>query len=249
MKKLITTDLGGHPVYFKDFEFVQEQIRELAKSTFGHLDPTIVNILNGGSYQVSTDGFTIDVLTEGWAYYQGEFFYIPVHSATGSGTDVAKWNIVESYDARGLKTFKDATVGDKNVYLVRQLQVSFVPPASGGADFSLTKEANKETPWQTATVQSPFTGTFQYRLNKDGNLQLKGTVINDNSFDYSLVLFVLPVGFRPSYTLPFRMPIATSANSQIIDISIQATGEIKIGSGKQGCIVGDAYLNHTFYMD
>jgi hypothetical protein len=247
MKKLITTDLGGHPVYFKDFEFIQEQIRELALSTLGDLDDTIVTILNGGSYQVSTDGYTIDVLTEGWAYHAGEFFYIPVHSVTGSGTDVAKWVIVETNDPRGLKTFQDTTVGQKNVYLVRTLQVAFVPSPASGVDFSLTEERIKSTEWQSATAQSPFFGTFQYRLDTLGRLELIGYVDIYDTITNEATLYVLPIGYRPSYIIPFKQPIINDEGLKQSSISIKSSGEIQILiSGTVA--LSRVYLQHTFYL-
>ena len=200
MKKLITTDLGGQPVYFKDFEFIQEQIRELLGATYDKLDSTKVTVLNSATFDLSTDGYTLDVLTAGWAYYAGEYFYIPVHSATGSGTDVPKWNIVETYDSRGLKTFSDTGVGDKDVYLVRQLHVSYVPPASGGVLYSETEAIPMATDWVNIAAQSPWSsGSFYYRLNELGHLEIHGacTATVSTAVD-GVVIFVLPEGFRPS---------------------------------------------------
>jgi hypothetical protein len=220
MKNLITTDLGGHPVYFKDFEFVQEQIRELVSASFGHLDSTIVTVLNGCEVTISTDGYTIEV-TEGWAYYDGEMFYIPAQSATGSSPNVAKWRISESWDSRGLKTFRSETVGDKNVYQVRQLQIGYYASASEGVLFSSTVLPTRETDWASISIQSPFSGTLRYRKNLFGHLEIQGVVDNGSN---NHLIGILPEGFRPSSTLRIGVPVLSGTGFGHLEIN--ASGEI-----------------------
>lgn len=141
MKKLITTDLGGQPFYYKDFEFAQEQIRELAKANFGHLQSGIVNIVNGADYTISTDGYTVDITSEGWAWYNGEYYYIPTQSATGATPNLLKWVVEETFDPRGLKTFSETTVGEKEVYQVSTLKLAYLPSAVAAPLFSQTRIA------------------------------------------------------------------------------------------------------------
>ena len=248
MKKLLTTDLGGQPVYFKDFEFIQEQIRELTKATIGYLDTSKITILNGATFNLSTDGFTIDVLTEGWAYYQGEYFYIPVHSVTGSGTEVPKWNIVETYDSRGLKTFQDTSVGDKDVYLLRQLKISYVEPAVGGILFSETEYANMESSWTGITVQSPWaeSESFNYRKNKTGQLELYGVVYGAG--------VIQPIGILPSEHTPdyLQYHTITVYNStlgavEVKPFSLATNGELRyLGAATTDILY--LYFNHVLNL-
>lgn len=198
MKKLITGDLGGHPVYFKDFEFIQEQIRELAKAAFGHCDPAIVTVLNGCEVTISTDGYTCG-LTEGWAVYDNEFFYIPAQTATGSNPEVIKWIVTESWDSRGLKTFSDPAVGNKDVYKIRQLYIDYVASGSPGILFSSTVFNNRSSFWTELTVNSPWIvdEPINYRLNERGKLEIKGFIHYASGIG-TAVIGVLPEGFRPT---------------------------------------------------
>lgn len=186
MKKLITADLGGHPVYFKDFEFIQEQIRELALANFGGFDDTIITVLNSVVFDIATDGFTIEVTTAGWAYYNGEMFYVPLQSATGSAPNILKWTVNEANDPRGLKTFKEESVGDKNVYLVRTLLLGYYPAVAPGIDFDDTGIPPALTDWTEVIYQgawriptSPPADSdiaLKYRINGLGQLEIIGTV-------------------------------------------------------------------------
>lgn len=141
MKKILTEVLGGQPVKFVDFEFIQEQIRELIASAFGNLDPLKITILSGFDYTLSTDGYTFEVIKEGFAYYNNEYYYIPTQAITGSSPNVLKWVVSTSYDSRGLKTFKDTAVGDKDVYEVKQLTLAYLPSSADEILFSETKRA------------------------------------------------------------------------------------------------------------
>ena len=226
MKKLITTDLGGQPVYFKDFEFVQEMIRELAKSALGFNSDSIITILNGATYDLATDGYTIDILTEGWGWYNGEMFYIPVQSATGSNPNVLKWNITETNDPRGLKTFSDDTVGDKDVYLVRTLTLSYVPAAAGGVLFSATKQINFETNWSAVSPQAPWNGQFKYRINNAGDLEIAGTLTNAGAATvHAGVIYVFPEAYWPKIDL--SLPVSTVSGTGISgELLLKTNGEL-----------------------
>jgi len=237
MKELITTDLGGQPVYFKDFEFIQEQIRELAKTSMGLEDNSIVTLMNKATINVSTDGYTIEVVTEGWAWYNGEMFRVPVQSATGSSPNVAKWRIKEEWDSRGLKTFKDETVGAKNVYLVRTLELGYYSSGAEGVLFSTTKFPHDYSPWTKlalGTYWADFTTFteypgFWYRKNAQGHLELMVAIYNTQtlaSSNYSTI-GVLPEGYRPKNIIKKHIsPDTYSSNHIYWYWSIYPNGEI-----------------------
>lgn len=214
MKKLITTDLGGQPVYFKDFEFIQEMIRELAKAALGHNDSTKVTVLNSFQYSLSTDGYTVNVTVAGWAYYQGEMFYVPIQSVTGSSPDVLKWVILESNDSRGLKTFKDETVGDKEVYKIRTLKLEYLPSTNTSPNFSNTVLPITTYPWTTATLNSGWESSpdnginrpgLKYRINSMGDLELIGAIRHTGLILGASIVAVLPEGFRPNKREYFKV--------------------------------------------
>ncbi len=238
MKKLITDDLGGHPVYFKDFEFIQEQIRELAKTSMGLENNSVVTLMNNATINVSTDGYTIEVVTEGWAWYNNEMFRVPVQEATGSSPNIAKWRIKEEWDSRGLKTFKDETVGDKNVYLVRTLELGYYASGAEGILFSTTKFPHDYTPWTqltlgaywaNITIATEYQG-FWYRKNAQGHLELIIAIYNTQgsaSSNYSNI-GTLPEGYRPKNTIKKHMsPNTFNSNHVYWLFIINPTGEIE----------------------
>ncbi len=242
MKQLITTDLGGHPIKYKDFEFLQEQIRELVNATFGQLDWTKVTVLRGCTITVSSDGYTITV-TDGFAFYNGFYYHVPAHSITGTTPQVAKWIVAYSYDSRGLKTFKDTS--QKNVYKIDELKLAFVNSADTGVAIADTIMSTKKTDWVTVTnlptgwnVHEPI----MYRLNSNGDLQIKGKCYMDDSTES--VGFVLPVGFRPQKNTIIPVAKWGPAPTDVWYVTINANGEFLWDIATMGFI-----LNHTIILD
>lgn len=244
MKKFITSDLGGHPIYMEDLEFLQEQIRELAEAAFGYCDPAIVTVLNGCEVTVSGDGYTITV-TEGWAVYDNEFYYIPAQEATGSAGEVAKWRIAEAYDSRGLKTFADPAVGNKNTYLVRTLSLDFYPVISDGILFSDTVIYGSNLAWQEASVNSPYTGTFKYRVTREKKLEILGT-IGLASSNFSTAIFVFDEDYWP--LTEQALPVAITNMGAAAKITLKTNGEFTY-TGYPGQIPYSIYFSHTFILN
>jgi len=248
MKKLITTDLGGHPVYYTDFEFVQEMIRELVEGVYGYLDEAKVTILKGCELTISTDGYTISV-TEGYAFYDGEIFHISAHESTGETPEVAKWIVSEDYDSRGTKTFKNETV--KDVYLVRELVIDYLPAVSSGVLVSETEYINQSTDWADMSVQSPFhtlTGAnkARYRINKSNQLEIKGMIYSDYPVSNGTVIGTLPEGYRPSI---LSMHPVASSGSRIGYIQIGTSGEIRFYNPISYSAVVELFINFAITLD
>lgn len=122
MKWIKSLLLGGQPVKYDDFDFaVKEAMSDLAKAVFGFLPSTTkVCVLNG--CDVTIDGSDL-TMTAGWVYYNNEVFQVDTVNIEKDVGEVAVWQMVESYDSRGNKTFKDETVQD--TYLVRKFTVVY----------------------------------------------------------------------------------------------------------------------------
>jgi len=258
MKQLKTTDMGGHPIYYTDFEFIQEQIRELAEASFKHLvSTTNVLILNSVEWTISTDGYTIEITRAGWAFYNGEYFYVPLHAATGASPSVAKWQIVETYDPRGHKKFYETSVGYRDVYNVRTLQVAFLPVAISAPLFIDTELAHPppviiETAWVIATLQSPYLTVgypfeMRYRKNQNGDLQLYGIATSSLSTLHNVVMFVLPLEFRPQIDVIF--PITWADGTDVYDghLAVKSNGEVMY-RGVNHYAAPYIYVNHTIVL-
>jgi hypothetical protein len=98
--------------------------------------------------------------------------------------------------------------------------------------------------WFSPTALNGWTlGGVQYRLNSNGDVQLKGYAFKSNP-PVNEIIFNLPVGFRPTQTVYIYNPISgtTSLNSATIGVN----GDFTVGS--TSAYVGTAYVgfNITF---
>lgn len=246
MKKLITTDLGGHPIKFSDFEFIQEQIRELAQAIFATLPNNTIVILQGAQATVSGDGYTIDI-TEGFGYYNGEYYYIPEHQATGSSPNVAKWRVNERWDARGSKKFRDI-VSNIDVYKIRELKVGFYAPAEEGVLFSTTWFNYQASEWATIALSGDWSGNLYYRINRQGKLELKANYLdNSNNTNHNgEILCTLPASFRPSSGRAIVVCNLSGVQKPVM-LYIATTGNISyVGTESTVC---ELVINHELFLD
>ena len=254
MKKLITTNLGGHPIKFEDLEFLQEQIRELSIASFGFLDAAKVTLLKGIDLSVSTDGYTVTV-TEGYVWYDNEFFHVSAHEAQGSGSEVAKWVVVESWDSRGNKEFYEEGVGYVDVYKIRELKLDFVSTASPGVTLANTQSYLKQKEaWITPSLATfwndglsyPGSYPFKYRKNELGQLEIVGAAYVDGN---ERVGFILPEGYRPNEDIIISVPVYlvqeyTTGNSSALVI-IKKNGEFYFN----GTMTSAFSINETLILD
>lgn len=79
--------------------------------------------------------------------------------------------------------------------------------------------------WQSPSLQNGWTAnvTVQYRLNSDGMLQIKGSVVSNGAVGTSSQIFVLPVGFRPIQT---HQPKIRYVGTTVYVLQIQADGQV-----------------------
>ena len=127
MKKLITEGLGGHPVKYKDFEFIQEMIREVVKS-FSMMAPSN-NVVVMSGCKVTTDGSVLN-MGKGAVIYDNELFMVSAQSIEKQDPEhVAQWFIKETNDARGEKTFKSGLT--KQVFLIREFEIRYAADGTG----------------------------------------------------------------------------------------------------------------------
>ncbi len=263
MKKLLTNELGGHPFYFKDLEFLQEQVRELTKANFGRNLDADVTILHGGKITVSTDGYTVSV-TAGYAYYNGQYYYIPAHESTGSSPDVAKWVVEQSYDPRGLKKFFEPSVGYKDVYLVETLMVAFLPTSVAGVPISDTKFLDNSTPWEKMTPEGswinppapappfPLFDGIYVRRNYEGNLEFKGSFHFPVGATWHGLLFILPDNLKThkgGYGNVNAFPFLSTGDLGGFTFHNTDNGEVVlVVQDAMKPIISAVYLNYTLFV-
>lgn len=139
MKKIITDGLGGHPVKFLDFEFVQEQIREIITAEFGSFPSNKVVVVSGCS--ITTDESDTSI-TAGYVVYGGELYAVAAKSIQKTSLEQqAKWRIVTNTDTRGNKTFADGS--QKSVYVNKQMEIFYVFHYEDGIPVSETESRDK----------------------------------------------------------------------------------------------------------
>lgn len=203
MKKLITSDTDGHPIYFRDLEFIQEQIRELTKASFGHLGDNKIYVLTGCN--ISTDAAGTITVGEGMVYYNGETFIVEAHQAyPSSDTEKAVWQIEEANDPRGEKKFKNGIT--RQVYLVRKMRVQYMQSVTAlPISETQTIEKQQRGEWQELTLQTGFESvpghkTLSIRKDILGNVHLIGRVDEKvgiaHWFDDEIICNI-PEQFRP----------------------------------------------------
>lgn len=117
MNKLKTTDVGGFPFKLDDLRWqfgAYEETFKALMSGYG-LSSTSVVILGGCARSIVGGTVTI---ASGYVYINGEIYLVPTHSyAAPSPGQREYWQISESYDPAGAKTFQNTTVHD--TYAIR----------------------------------------------------------------------------------------------------------------------------------
>lgn len=117
MNKLITTHIGGFPLFTDDFKFTDKAYRDAFVALVSHLDYT--TILSG--CQRTQNGLNVSV-TEGYIALSGEILHLPHQSYTlQNANDFEYFALDVSFDANGLKEFENNI--QYNTYQVRKAKV------------------------------------------------------------------------------------------------------------------------------
>lgn len=117
MNKLITTHIGGFPLFTDDFKFTDKAYRDAFVALVSHLDYT--TILSG--CQRTQNGLNVSI-TEGYVALSGEILHLPHQSYTLQNvSDFEYFALDVSFDANGLKHFKNNV--QHNTYQVRKAKV------------------------------------------------------------------------------------------------------------------------------
>lgn len=131
MNKLITTELGGHPLTLNDLAFIQDTYSEAITGVLlGLSEPTNRGYILSGCELTFNAGTNSWWISQGYAviklYITAEIFYVPEHNTglTTLGSD-PYWAVMETNAPPSPVTYKNLNV--KNVHKQRRLTVSVTP--------------------------------------------------------------------------------------------------------------------------
>lgn len=198
MNRLVTTDLGGFPLFLNDARFLDEAIREvLSAGTLAWGDPAGFYIISGCEKTdiIGPGGIPQYQIAAGYVALGGEVFRVNAHVLTallpGAGTEY-HWVVTESYASDGDKIFKDGSA--HQTHLQRRAKVVLAAPPAGDylpmegvrLETLITRRAldlggTEENPWLNPTLGTgwafppPGRQPMQLRLRRDGRLELRGT--------------------------------------------------------------------------
>ncbi len=176
MKELLTTHdadgnklTGGNPIKMEDLKYLQEAMSQIVKGFGGFLPDNKVFVLNGVEITYNTSELNVDV--PGYVYYNGEIFYVPTSQSDALSGQTAQWEIIEDYDSRGTKVFKeDSESGtETNVFLHRKMELKYMDDGTGEIAYD-GNTLNYERYLNKRNLLKITSGDKNYYLDSDTNL-------------------------------------------------------------------------------
>jgi hypothetical protein len=239
MNNLKTTDLGRMPIVLDDLRFINDSLKEVINGIVAH-DTSSVVILSGCEIDYTSLSAGTLNMTAGAVYYNGEIY--SVNAVTSMTYDLTvRWEIEETNDPAGLKTFASGT--SHNTYKIRKAVVKqggTVP--SGALYFALTRsifdiyrngmgkytELVKVDPF--ISVDSPYSKSANNPLrawkNVNGSISFTGELITSGGNGSTIGL--LDPEFRPTKTrnIVFDVFEPSGVYIETLGCSISASGSI-----------------------
>lgn len=210
MKKLTTTAITNSAQFFPKkgtLEFLQlahrEGFTELIKSLIGpSYNASTMYVLRGVVNSGTAPTYTT---TEGFVFFNGEFYLIDAASFTATGSDVAVFSIVTTQYTTDADpcTFSDTTT--HNIHNIRKMQLTAGAAGSGLADLSTAFYMNFTIPAQvniSASGQAVASGAYP-NINIDvPNSTNLNPVLHAGSYNVGNVPAVGTGGGTYSVTFP-----------------------------------------------
>lgn len=236
MNKFLTINNGGLPLLLNDFTFIDNNIRDTFKALLApySTSTTTAIILSGCVGTVSGPNTTYSA---GYVAIGGEIFQVDQH--VEANNTYKYWSIVNTFDPAGFKLFQDGNSHD--TYLIRKAKVvhysaaptSQAPYVATNTIHNFIKIGINNTSWVNVLtyvasgVTVPGTYTIDAKKDVSNFVHLRGIkyledYMPSSNGQLNLVLFTLPVGYRPAHKITFSI----FQNSQsAADLSF-AIGEI-----------------------
>lgn len=254
MKKLITTNQGGHPLVLDDLGIIQDNIYTAIVSIFRERTPFV---LYGCDVEDNGDG-TVDI-SSGVVFIQDEFmrFDGATNVILANGYGIKKGNPVDSDPKqfsngqtknvyREIKAELDLIANIPGPYIEVKLpnltllrdfisiQLDFSQVASrlisSNEGWKQVGAAGSGTSYNDLWAASTDTTVFPLQFRKDftGKVYLRGVASSNGSV--SKEIFTLPNGYRPSKTI--YVPIVAYGGGNEPDFAIiEADGKVSVGLG------------------
>lgn len=252
MKKITTTETGGHPLTLDDIGFLQdaqaEIISAICEGISGNNSTTPI-IFKGA--EITPNGSNFDI-SEGWIEVLGEVFYVPnqFNIPLPSGLSAAKLYFVEVNISPSPVVYADSSV--KNVHKRRQMQLTDGATSTGGV---LTVGYNylvryerllasrlKQEDWRevglsgNGSYNGSWSGNSSYNNEKvffrkdiSNKYEIKGAA-SIGAWASSDVVLTLPSEARPSKKRGFAVPYNLGDSSGLMEgwawITILPNGEV-----------------------
>lgn len=246
MKRLVPT-YGGHPIINNDLIYLQEVFTEylyaLLKDYTSTTDWVIISGLEFTDHSPGytwTSGYVWNTSTKKLYFVLENTtpltvssideldFYVYTDEDVVGGTvenedqvtsQVKKWDYVELYDNNPNTVFGDT----KRMYDVIVDMAGGIRSiaAAGGV-------VNQETAWQSATLESGWSGGLKYRRTAGGVVELSSLVSRASITSLAeAVICVLPSGYRPTSDGYGRFYICKEDSGAMV-VYVNTSGEVRV---------------------
>jgi hypothetical protein len=251
MNRIETLNNGGFPLTLDDHRFFESAIRDAfagAHSAFSDLQPGNGFIISGCTWSSTAVG---QPYTEGYLFIGGEIIKCDggVFPTRPIGESYI-WDIVETPDPTGLKTFRNQTTNQ--TYFTRRAVVISALVSSSLSYLPLNAVrlakkiydninalnlfANKAQPsWQSVTLFDPgfsnYSGGRNVEFRKDdfGVVTIRGDLASSVVSSVTTSCFTLPAGFRPTArevrSIAFY-DLSSGAHYQPMEMQITTNGRV-----------------------
>lgn len=251
MKRLITTETGGHPLNLDDIGFIQDGIKEQLAN---------LSLAFGGStvllYGQETDGIN---KTAGAIFYNDEIYSVPLTpTAQTGGSNTLR--IVTNYDPLSPVTYKDTSI--KNVHEVKSMEWN----TTGGVDTGITFAAIDslrvsnvlldsvfdEKRWSNLTANVNFVLVQNVDLIKQGNtIKMRGRIRTTNTSTGLNFASGIPASMIPTVNriVPaMLLKTASTGKVETVHVTVKTDGTIAFDETLYGAAsLDEIILDNSYY--
>lgn len=238
MKKIETSGIAQSirmPFSNRSIDHLNDAIQEIGKAAvLAHqVSPTGLTILSG----VTDEEYGY---TDGWAFYNGEVYYIEHSGETWQASTLGQLKVKTVYRTGDPVLFTDNNL--RNVHVDKVLEV--VTDGTGIVNVNDAVRLNKSSGWQTSDY-----GGVQFRRDEKGKLEFRGTWIKPSDSDIDGInfpMFTLPIGYRPPVD---RVFIVGGNNSGLTYawIKIETNGEVRGSNYPAGEFDPNRYYSEYYF--
>lgn len=237
MNRQDLSNVGGHPLTLNDLSFAllaQQDENKGSLSFLKGLCPSDVVVLSGCVITIAGPNFTH---TDGYVWLNNEVFYVPANAVPRATNLTFEFNIVETVDATGTKTY----YGGGAPHQTRFVRTCTIDANNAGTLYTFTDDNYYTPKWTVATYASGWGGTVRYR-KRLGLVEL----------DLSATIAAMGAGQRAIFTLPPAHYPSVDKFFPVygLDNAVDATIFIKVSSatGIVSVLGGATAVSKTVYL-